>query len=72
MPLFEGKSISARDSQVKRLATERNIGLELFEFEQKMRRMGADADWRRAEFDMVRSMKLDALSAFFNRDLARL
>lgn len=72
MPLFEGKFISARDSLVKRLATERIIGLELFEFEQKMRRMGADADWRRAEFDTVRSMKLDALAAFFNRDLAPL
>ena len=31
-----------------------------------------DADWRRAEFDTVRNMKLDALAAFFNRDLAPL
>ena len=72
MPLFEGKFASARDSLVKRLATERIIGLELFDFEQKMRRMGTDTDWRRAEFDTVRSMKLDALAAFFNRDLAPL
>ena len=72
MPLYDGKFLSARDAQLKKIATERIIGLELFGFEQKMKRIGTNADWRKAEYDTIRKMDLPQLADFFNRRLAAL
>lgn len=72
MPLYEGKFQSARDSLLKKIATERIIGLELFGFEQKMKRIGTNTDWRKTEYETVRKMNLPLLADFFNRVLAPL
>lgn len=72
MPLYDGKFQSARDALLKKIGTERVIGLELFGFEQKMKRIGAKTDWRKAEYDTVRKMELPQLADFFNKELAPL
>ena len=72
MPLYEGKFQSARDSLLKKIATERIMGLELFGFEQKMKRIGTDTDWRKAEYETVRKMNLPQLEDFFRKVLAPL
>jgi len=72
MPLYDGKFQSARDALLKKIATERIIGLELFGFEQKMKRIGTKTDWRKAEYETIRKMSLPQLADFFNKQLAAL
>ncbi len=72
MPAYEGKFNSSKDALLKRLETERITGLELLNFEKKMKRIGTTRDWRPAEFKTVRNMTLPELADFYGKNLAPL
>lgn len=72
MPRYEGKFNSSKEAVLKRLETERVIGLDLLSFEKKMKRMGTNRDWRPAEFQTVRNMNLPELVQFYEKNLAPL
>ena len=72
MPQYEGKFNSSKDALLKRLETERVLGLDLLNFEKKMKRMGTTRDWRPAEFKTVQKMTLPELSDFYRKNLAPL
>ena len=72
MPQYEGKFNSSKDALLKRLETERILGLELLNFEKKMKRMGTTRDWRPAEFKTVQKMTLPELAEFYRKNLAPL
>lgn len=72
MPQYEGKFNSSKDALLKRLETERILGLDLLNFEKRMQRMGTTRDWRPAEFRTVEKMTLPELSKFYDENLAPL
>ncbi len=72
MPLSEPKFNSSREAVAKQIATTRVYGLDVFQYEQKMIRMGVKTDWRKKEYAQVSKMTLNELNAFFNENLAGL
>ena len=72
LPQYEGKFTSSKVSVLKKLATDRVTGLDLINFEKKMKRIGTTHDWRQKEFETIQKMTLPELAAFFNGNLAPL
>ena len=70
MPLAQNSFDLARDAVLKRMATQRHVGLSVLTYYQSLRAMGLDHDPSRDIYNQVRTLTLADLQRFAARNVA--